>query len=57
MRLEQLKELYDQCKTLPNYHYKDLTEDEVLSKAVASFNKLPPAQSDKVEQSWARALG
>ena len=57
MRLEYLKELYDQCKTLPHYQYKELTEDELFKKAVISFNRLPKNHLDKVEKSWAAKLG
>lgn len=57
MRLEKLKELYETCKTLPNYQYKDLTETELLEKAKTSFQRLPDNQQKKVLKSWKEKTG
>ena len=56
MRLEKLKDLYNQSRTNPHYHYRDLTEAEFLAKAELSFKKLPDAQKKKVAKSWGEKL-
>lgn len=57
MRLENLYGLYETCRTLPNYQYKDLEETEFVKKALKSFKKLPEKQQDMVWKSWAKKLG
>jgi phage terminase large subunit-like protein len=52
MRLEQLQELYKTCRTLPNYQFKDLSDEEFLAKAKKSFDKLQGPQKTKVVNSW-----
>jgi phage terminase large subunit-like protein len=52
MRLEKLKELYNTCRTVSNYQYKDLPEEEFLTKAKKSFQRLPDQQKKKVLASW-----
>jgi phage terminase large subunit-like protein len=56
MRLEKFKELYETCKTLPNYQFRDMSDEEFLAKATKSFDKLPNFQKEKVVQSWAKKL-
>lgn len=53
MRLDKLKELYETCRHLPHYHFKDLSEEEFLAKATKSFMKLRP---DQIQSSYARWL-
>ena len=57
MRLEKLSGLYETCRTLPNYQYRDLEEAELLKKALKSFKKLPEKQQELVWKSWAKELG
>ena len=56
MQLTKLQQLYETCRTLPNYQYKNLSEEELLVKANKSFQKLPPLQKEKVIKSWNKKL-
>jgi phage terminase large subunit-like protein len=56
MRLEKLKQLYETCRYLPHYHFKDLSDEEFLDKAKKSFNKLRPDQVKLVASSWVKQL-
>ena len=56
MHLTKLQQLYETCRTLPNYQYKNLSEEELLVKAKKSFQKLPPLQKEKVIKSWDKKL-
>ena len=56
MHLTKLQQLYETCRTLPNYQYKNLSEEELLVKANKSFQKLPPLQKEKVIKSWNKKL-
>lgn len=57
MKLEKLKELYNECRYLPRYQYKDLPENEFLEKAYKSFSKLSDKHQSEVYKSWAKILG
>lgn len=52
MRLEKLKELYETCRYLPHYQYKDMSDEELLVRAGKSFNKLTDSQKKQVYKSW-----
>ena len=52
MRLEKLEELYQNCRHLPNYQHRDLSDEELLIRANKSFGKLPEDQKKKVFESW-----
>lgn len=52
MHVHNLKKLYEECKVLPNYHYRNLTEEQFLDKAENSFNKIPESQRKTVLNSW-----
>src|SRR6185437_2922270 len=56
MRLEKLQQLYASCKANPNYHFKDLSDEEYLAKAKKSFSKLPEQQKNKVVTKWGEKM-
>jgi len=56
MKLEKLKELYNTCRHLPKYQYKDLPENEFLERAYKSFDKLSEKQKKQVFVSWCKVL-
>lgn len=56
MRLEKLKNLYETCRTLPHYHFRNLSDEEFLTKAKKSFTKLRPDQIQNVYGSWLKQL-
>ena len=57
MQLEKLQNLYNDCRILPHYQYRNLSESELLIKANKSFQRLPQEQQKKVYNSWAKKLG
>jgi phage terminase large subunit-like protein len=57
MQLSKLKTLYDDCRHLPHYQYRELSEFDLLVKAGKSFNKLQDSQQSKVLASWRTKLG
>lgn len=56
MRLEQLETLYSECRHLPHYQYRDLSNEQLLEKAKKSFNKLPKQQQEKVLGGWFKKI-
>ncbi len=56
MRLEKLKQLYETCRILPHYQFKDMNDDEFLAKATKSFMKLRPDQIKKQYATWLTQL-
>lgn len=52
MVLNHLRELAQEARTLPNYQFAETTDEAFLNMAKAAFNKLPPAQQEKVLKSW-----
>ncbi len=56
MRIEKLRSLYIEHRTLPNYQHKNTGESEFSAKALQSFSKLPETQQSKVISSWKKAL-
>lgn len=52
MQLEKLEALYVACRTNPNYHLRELPEDEFLNRAKKSFARLPEKQQKHVMSSW-----
>src|ERR1700761_6479371 len=57
MRLEKLKELYETCRHLPNYQYRDVEEVDFMNKAMKAFQKLPEKSQDEVFVSFSKVLG
>src|SRR5271166_6450617 len=57
MQLNNLEKLYDDCRHLPHYQFKEMSEFEFLEKAGKSINKLTPDQQKKVYDSWAKQIG
>lgn len=56
MRLEKLQQLYADCRTVPNYQFRDVNDEDFLAKAKKSFKKVPPAQQKTVMESWEKAM-
>lgn len=56
MELAHLRQLAHEALTLPHYQFKDSSEDELISLATKSFQRLPEAQQIKVQKSWLAAL-
>ena len=56
MKLEKLKELYTECRNLPNYQFKNLSDSELLDKAQQSYSKLHDVQKTKVAKKWKEQL-
>ena len=57
MKIDKLRQLYNDCRHNPNYQYKELPEDEFLNKALKSFSKVSDKQKKQILDSWGRALG
>lgn len=56
MEITRLRSLAEDARSHPHYHFRHLTEDELLEKAQKSFQRLTEAQQLKVQKSWAAAL-
>lgn len=56
MKIEALVALYAECRTNPNYQFRDLPEEEFYAKALKSYSKLTDDQHTKVIDSWKAAL-
>ena len=56
MQLNKLEQLYNECRLLPNYQYKDLCDEELRRKASVSFSRLSPKNMDKVLRSWGKKI-
>ena len=56
MQLVELENLYNECRSSPHYHFKDLSEESFLEKAKKSISKLSNKQMDQVVRSWASKL-
>jgi phage terminase large subunit-like protein len=52
MRIKKLREIAEECRHNPNYQYRDMTDEELEAKSLASFTKLTAAQQAKVQKSW-----
>ncbi len=57
MQLDKLKNLYDECRYLPNYQYRDLSDTDLVKKAGISFKRLPLKQQEMVYESWSAKVG
>ena len=57
MQLSKLEQLYEHCRNLPNYQFREMSDFEFLEKAGKSINKLTPEQQGKVYDSWAKQIG
>jgi phage terminase large subunit-like protein len=57
MKLEKLKQLYNDCRVLPNYQYANLPAEEFLNKALKSFSKVSDKQKKQILESWGKVLG
>ncbi len=56
MQLKKLREIAEECKKNPNYHYRHLSDSEYLEEATKSFSKLTESQRAKVYTSWTNIL-
>lgn len=56
MEIAELRVLVESAKTNPNYQFRDLTDEQFMERAQASFAKLTDTQRTKVQTSWANAL-
>ena len=56
MQIETLRELAIECITNQNYHFRALTLEQVDEASLKSFKRLPPAQQNKVAESWKAAI-
>lgn len=57
MKLEKLRKLYLECRYLPHYQCKNLSDEDFLNKALKSFSKISDKHKKQVLESWAGALG
>lgn len=56
MKLATLRALVTECKTNPNYQYRDLPDEQFLELAASSFAKLTDEQQAKALKSWVAAI-
>lgn len=57
MKLEKLGQLYKECRILPNYQHREMPDEELLKRALISFQRLPEKQQKMVFSSWSKELG
>lgn len=55
MQLPKLRDLYNACLQNPNYHFRDLSQEDFLASAKKSFNRLQEKQRKVVIDSWTAA--
>lgn len=56
MRIDELREIATNCRKDPNYGLRNLSDDEFLTQAVKSFNRLPEKQKKLVQETWIAEL-
>jgi predicted phage terminase large subunit-like protein len=56
MTLDKLRALAQEARQHAHYHYRGLTDAELMEKAVKSFQRLPESQQLKATKSWISVL-
>ena len=56
MRLSLLRSLAEEARQHPHYHFKDVTDAELMSMARKSFSRLTQTQQELVQKHWMGAL-
>jgi phage terminase large subunit-like protein len=57
MQISKLEQLYEECRHLPHYQYRDMDDEEFSKRAVTSFGRLNEKNRNIVLNSWSKKLG